>query len=156
MSRCLVQNKVIFASQQKAMEAADRIGALRETVLRTYFCGACNGYHLTRKPTMLERLDETATPQPTSTPLSRERRRRQAEMICEERIPRDAPDLRRMLAEVEDLRKKLLIDYKIVESTYDEIPTREALTALRGRRDALRFILKKIPNPSTNPVSDGT
>lgn len=56
--------KARYRTEQFAREIADRCKAERGVELRTYWCGACGGYHLTREPSALERHESTPTEDP--------------------------------------------------------------------------------------------
>lgn len=151
MSRCMVNNKVIFANQLKADEAALRIAQERNTQLRTYFCGGCNGYHLTRRASLLEQQTGTREDKLQHTSLNRERRSKKAEHLCNQPIPRDGEQVKTMLLQIEELRAQINKDYKLLIGSCEEPTLRSILSHLKTRRDALRFVLKKMTNMAEPP-----
>lgn len=51
------KTKKRYGSEIFAAKLADKLSTQRGVKLRAYFCGACKGWHLTKRPTLAEELD---------------------------------------------------------------------------------------------------
>lgn len=144
MTRCLVHNKNIYNTQTKAQEAAEKAEEKRGVPLRTYYCGACGGYHLTRRVTLLAQLHEGEQARLNSNVSLRSTRIKRGKQICAANLPREEHEMKAMFDEVESLRSLLVEDLKIVRDMTEEDDVKAALGELRTRRDALKFVMKKL------------